>query len=134
MNLSGDAVKCLVAKPERSVERLLVISDDLALPLGTIRIRRGGSHGGQNGLRSIIRSLGTENFSRLRIGIKPEHPISDASRFVLDTFSRAEESELGSILSRAAEAVETIIRQGIDEAMARFNQTPPNRANGDELG
>src|SRR5947199_9504360 len=65
MNLSGDAVKCLLVKDGRSIEKLIVISDDLALPLGTLRIRPGGSHGGHNGLRSIIDCLGTQEFKRL---------------------------------------------------------------------
>ena len=69
MNLSGEAVSCLLAKEERSVEKLIVISDDLALPFGTIRIQAEGTHGGQNGLRSIIDCLKTQDFIRLRIGI-----------------------------------------------------------------
>ncbi|MGH9820207.1 MAG: aminoacyl-tRNA hydrolase, partial [Pyrinomonadaceae bacterium] len=69
MNLSGESVSCLLSKPGRSVERLVVISDDLALPFGSIRIRTKGSHGGQNGLRSIIDCLKTQEFVRLRIGI-----------------------------------------------------------------
>ena len=69
MNLSGEAVSCLLAKDDRSVETLVVISDDLALPFGTIRIRGQGTHGGQNGLRSIIDGLGTQEWTRLRIGM-----------------------------------------------------------------
>ncbi len=69
MNLSGEAVSCLLQKPDRSIERLIVISDDLALPFGKIRLRPQGSHGGQNGLRSIIDCLRTKDFIRLRIGI-----------------------------------------------------------------
>lgn len=121
MNLSGEAVKCLIAKPPRSVEKLIVISDDLALPFGSMRIRRSGSHGGQNGLRSIIDQLKTQEFIRLRIGIAAGHEISDASRFVLSEFSTAERKELNSVIDRAADAVRTIIRNGVDEAMARFN-------------
>src|SRR6188508_798740 len=90
MNLSGEAVGCLIAKPERSVERLIIISDDLALPFGTIRIRPKGTHGGQNGLRSIMDVLKTQDFTRLRIGIQPEHPIADASRFVLEDFLKGD--------------------------------------------
>src|SRR5258706_14270511 len=67
MNLSGDAVTCLVAKDDRSAERLVVISDELALPFGTLRVRPKGSHAGHNGLRSIIERLGTQEFIRLRI-------------------------------------------------------------------
>ena len=121
MNLSGEAVGCLVAKPERSVERLIVISDDLALPFGTIRVRPKGTHGGQNGLRSIIDVLNTQEFTRLRIGIQPEHPVADASRFVLESFPKGDLKMVEETLAEAVEAVRTIIRDGVDEAMARFN-------------
>lgn len=121
MNLSGEAVSCLLKKEGRSIERLLVISDDLALPFGVIRLRSKGSHGGQNGLRSIIDRLGTQEFARLRIGIQPDHPISDASRFVLDNFAKGDAVEIEKILDIATEAVETVISRGIDAAMAEFN-------------
>src|SRR5437867_3264400 len=84
LNLSGETVSCLLAKDERSVERLIVISDDLALPFGTLRIRPKGTHGGHNGLRSIIDCLKTQEWIRVRIGIQPEHPVADAKRFVLE--------------------------------------------------
>jgi peptidyl-tRNA hydrolase, PTH1 family len=121
MNLSGEAVSCLIAKPERSIEKLIVISDDLALPFGSIRIRPKGTHGGQNGLRSIIDRMGTQEFTRLRIGIQPEHPVSDASRFVLENFAKGDAAELEKVLDKAADAVRTIVREGVDAAMARFN-------------
>lgn len=121
MNLSGDSIKCLFQKSERSIERLIVISDDLAIPFGTLRIRPQGTHGGQNGLRSIIDRLGTQEFKRLRIGIAPEHPVADASRFVLENFSKAEIEKVEKILATAADAVETVIREGVDAAMAKFN-------------
>jgi peptidyl-tRNA hydrolase, PTH1 family len=121
MNLSGEAVNCLLAKDERSIERLIVISDDLALPFGTIRIRPRGTHGGQNGLRSIIDCLGTQDFIRLRIGIQPEHPVADAKRFVLDNFSKGDLEQVEKILERAADAAETIIKDGVEAAMAKFN-------------
>ena len=121
MNLSGEAVKCLAAKDDRSVDRLIVISDDLAIPLGTIRVRPKGTHGGQNGLRSIIDRLGTQEFKRVRIGIMPEHPIADASRFVLENFGKGDHESVEKVLEEAADAVETIIREGIDAAMQRFN-------------
>ena len=103
MNLSGHAVSCLLAKieSESPVEQLVVISDDLALPLGKIRIRERGSAGGHNGLKSIIAAIGTNEFMRLRIGIQPEHPISDSKRFVLDTFSRSERTVVAEVWSRA---------------------------------
>ena len=121
MNLSGEAVSCLLAKENRSVEKLIVISDDLALPFGTIRIRPQGTHGGQNGLRSIIDCLKTQEFIRLRIGIQPEHPVSDASRFVLEHFARGDAKTLEKILDEATDAVRAIIVDGVDAAMARFN-------------
>lgn len=121
MNLSGEAVSCLLRKEERSIERLLVISDDLALPFGTIRLRPKGTHGGQNGLRSIIDCLGTQEFMRLRIGIQPDHPVADSKRFVLSEFARGDAETVEKVLETAADAVETVIQEGIDAAMARFN-------------
>ena len=121
MNLSGEAVNGLLAKDDRSVEKLIVISDDLALPFGSIRIRRSGTHGGQNGLRSIIDCLKTQEFIRLRIGIQPEHPIGDASRFVLDEFGKDDAKTLEKVLELSADAVRTIVTDGVDAAMAKFN-------------
>lgn len=121
MNLSGQAVAGLLTKEDRGRERLIVISDDLALPIGTLRIRPTGTHGGQNGLRSIIDCLKTQDFTRLRIGIAPEHEIGDAAGFVLDDFSKKELETVEKILETAAEAVRTIIADGVDTAMARFN-------------
>ena len=123
MNLSGHAVSCLLAKvkSESPLEQLIVISDDLALPLGKIRIRERGSAGGHNGLKSIIEQLGTSDFVRLRIGIQPEHPISDSKRFVLDTFAKSERPMVIETMDQSAEAVRTIIRDGALKAMAQFN-------------
>ncbi|MEO8042983.1 MAG: aminoacyl-tRNA hydrolase [Acidobacteriota bacterium] len=121
MNLSGEAVSCLLQKPDRSVERLVVISDDLALPFGKIRLRPGGSHGGHNGLRSIIDCLRTNDFIRLRIGIMPEHPVSNTKNFVLENFSKSESTEVEKILETSANAIRVVIRDGIDKAMAEFN-------------
>lgn len=121
MNLSGEAVSCLARKDDRSTERLIVVSDDLALPFGMIRIRPRGSHGGQNGLRSIIDCLKTQEFIRVRIGIQPDHPVSDASRFVLENFAKGDAETLEKVLTEAADAAETIVRDGVDAAMAKFN-------------
>jgi PTH1 family peptidyl-tRNA hydrolase len=121
MNLSGESVSGLLAKPERSLERLIVISDDLALPLGSIRLRPKGTHGGQNGLRSMIDCLGTNEFIRLRIGIMPEHPISNAKNFVLENFSKTEQETVEKVLKDSANAVRDVISVGIDKAMAKYN-------------
>ena len=121
MNLSGGSVSCLVRKEGRGVENLIVVSDDLALPLGRIRIRTQGSHGGQNGLRSIIDCLKTNEFIRLRIGIGPDHPVTDASNFVLEKFSKSEIETVEKVLENGAAAIRAIIKDGIETAMARWN-------------
>jgi PTH1 family peptidyl-tRNA hydrolase len=122
MNLSGEAVTCLRSKGEvNEADKLLVISDDLALPFGTIRLRPHGSAGGHNGLKSIISVLGTNEFMRLRIGIQPEHPVSDAKKFVLDEFAAFERRALKEILERSAEAVRTVLQDGIARAMSLYN-------------
>ena len=125
MNLSGEAVSCLLKKPERSIDRLLVISDDIAIPFGTVRLRPRGSHGGQNGLRSVIDNLRTSEFARLRIGIKPEHPVSDTAKFVLEAFSRAEQTSLDDILKISADAVRAVLRDGVESAMSVYNRSEP---------
>lgn len=123
MNLSGVAVSCLLRKIESDdpIRQLVVISDDLALPLGKIRIRERGSAGSHNGLKSIIAEIGTDEFIRLRIGIQPDHPISDAKRFVLDQFSGTERQVVEETIARSVQAVRTIIRDGALKAMMEFN-------------
>jgi PTH1 family peptidyl-tRNA hydrolase len=121
MNLSGEAVSCLLRKADRAVEKLIVISDDLALPFGRIRVRTKGSHGGHNGLRSIIDVLKTNEFVRLRIGIMPEHPVSDTRDFVLENFSKNESETVEKILEESANAVRAIIKDGPEKAMALWN-------------
>ena len=123
MNLSGEAIACLLAKgdAEQTSESLIVISDDLALPFGTIRLRARGSAGGHNGLKSIIAALGTNEFIRLRIGIQPEHPVNDARRFVLDEFPRAARAAVDEVLERAVEAMHAVLRDGLAKAMSIYN-------------
>lgn len=123
MNLSGGAVSCLLRKiaSEEPVKQLVVISDDLALPVGKIRIRERGSAGGHNGLKSIIAAIGTDEFIRLRIGIQPDHPLSDAKPFVLDTFSKSEQPVVKETIAKSADALRTIIRDGALKAMQQFN-------------
>lgn len=128
MNLSGEAVACLLSKDEREESGLVVITDDLALPLGRIRLRPKGSHGGHNGLRSIAECLRSQDFIRLRIGIKPEHPIADTKNFVLQRFAKAEEELLERALSDAENAIEDLIYDGIEKAMSRWNADPAAKA------
>jgi PTH1 family peptidyl-tRNA hydrolase len=126
MNLSGESIFCLFSKYESvaPARELIVISDDLALPFGKIRIRARGSAGGHNGLKSIIGAIGTDEFIRLRIGIQPEHPVTNAKRFVLDPLAKAGRADLEKILERSAEALEAIIRDGVLKAMSIYNGEP----------
>jgi peptidyl-tRNA hydrolase, PTH1 family len=122
MNLSGRAIACLFSLHRIAVggDNLIVISDDMALPFGKIRIRPRGSAGGHNGLKSIIAAIGPE-FVRLRIGIQPEHPVADARGFVLGTFPRSVRAEVEATVERSAAAVDAILSDGVASAMARYN-------------
>jgi PTH1 family peptidyl-tRNA hydrolase len=121
MNLSGESLACLLKKNTRSKDKLIVITDDLALPLGKIRLRAKGSDGGHNGLKSIIACLKTQEFIRLRIGIQPAHPLSDTKRFVLEKFSKADFETVEKVLDESADAIRTVISDGVEKAMAKFN-------------
>jgi PTH1 family peptidyl-tRNA hydrolase len=123
MNLSGESVLCLFAKQAQAgdTSSLIVISDDLALPFGRIRIRPRGSAGGHNGLKSIISAIKTDEFIRLRVGILPEHPVGDTKNFVLGEFSKQERASLDEVLKRGVSALRTIVKDGVDRAMAEFN-------------
>jgi len=122
MNLSGIAVAATKRKYEfGGASSILVISDDLALPFGKIRIRPIGSAGGQNGLKSIIEKLGTQDFPRVRLGIAPDHPVTDASEFVLSEFPKKDRDALAGIVARAADAVEDVLTIGIVNAMSKYN-------------
>lgn len=121
MNLSGESVSCLLKKPGRTAKKIIVITDDLALPLGKIRLRPKGSAGGHNGLKSIIACLRTEDFIRLRIGIQPEHPITNTKNFVLEKFSKADAATVEKVLDESASAVRAVLSDGVEKAMAQFN-------------
>lgn len=121
MNLSGESVKCLLIKPDRIVEKVIVISDDLALPFGSIRLRAKGSAGGHNGLKSMISCLGTNEFIRLRIGIMPDHPLANTKNFVLENFAKGEIETLEKVLEKSADAIRSVLSDGIEKAMARWN-------------
>lgn len=122
MNLSGEAVRPAADFYKIPPERVLVISDDTALAVGRLRIRKGGSAGGHNGLKSIIQHLGTDQFPRLRIGVgeKP-HPDYDLADWVLGKFVGEDKKAIDDSISRAADAVECIIKDGIAQGMNRFN-------------
>jgi PTH1 family peptidyl-tRNA hydrolase len=123
MNLSGISVLELVAEHQVDVERdLIVIYDELDLPLGTIRIRQRGSSAGHNGMESILGALGTDEFLRIRLGIAPDRKVADGVKYVLTPFRKAQEKVVDEILDTAAQAVEVIVKEGPAVAMNRFNR------------
>ena len=123
MNLSGDAVRPMLERyGDGQPANLIVASDDIALPFGMIRVRARGSAGGQKGLKSIIEALGTQDFARVRLGVKPDHPVDDLSSFVLSPIRKRDREQLDEAVDRAADAVEAILTEGVERAMARFNE------------
>lgn len=122
MNKSGESVRDAMQFYKVPIENVIVISDDISLPVGKMRIRRSGSDGGQKGLRSIIYLTGKDNFPRIRIGVgaKP-HPDMDLAAWVLSRFTKEEAKTLEQVFDNAATAVELIVSGKIDEAMGRFN-------------
>ncbi len=121
MNLSGQAFPYFMRELGASIEDIIVAYDDIWLPLGRIRIRKSGSDGGHNGVKSIIEALGREDFARIRIGIGPKLQGMRLAEYVLSEFSDDELKILYDVLSMASEAFEVIIKDGIDKAMSLFN-------------
>ncbi len=125
MNLSGQSVKGLLDKHGLKPEHLVIIHDELDLPWMNLRIRPRGSSAGHNGMEDIIRCLGTQEFARLRLGIHPGHPVRDGAKFVLAPFRSGQKKELDELLDAASAAVESIVAQGVEKAMAAHNRRAP---------
>lgn len=121
MNQSGPVVQALLDHHGISPQDLVVVHDDLDLPLGRLRIKRSGGAGGHKGILSIIDALATQEFCRLKIGIGIPTPGEDPADYVLSPFSRDELARVETILERAAEALECLLTEGLDAAMNRFN-------------
>ena len=122
MNLSGEAVRPLADYFKIPPERVLVVSDEVALVPGRLRMRASGSAGGHNGLKNIILHLGTENFPRLRVGVgSPPHPDYDMADWVMGVPRGKDAAALEKAEERAADAIECCVQQGIDRAMNRYN-------------
>ena len=127
MNLSGNSVACLLRKHKIPLSDLLVIYDDLDLPLGKIRLRQSGSSGGHKGMNSIISALGSEAFPRIKVGIgRPQTDRQSLSEdaivnYVLSDFSRQEEAIIKPAIAKVAEAVDCFLSEGIETAMSKFN-------------
>jgi PTH1 family peptidyl-tRNA hydrolase len=127
MNLSGLSVLELVRKHEVDPQKdLLIIYDELDLPLGTIRIRERGSSAGHKGVESILGALGTQEIPRMRIGSAPDHPVTDGAKYGLSQLRKSQLAPLDEVLDKAADAVEVIIEKGISEAMNRYNRKKPD--------
>ena len=127
VNLSGDSVACLVRKHDIPLSNLLIIHDDLDLPIGKIRLRRSGGSGGHKGMNSIIAALESEDFPRIRVGIgRPqaeEQSISEDAivNYVLNDFLPQEEAIIKPVIATVSEAIDCFLTQGIEAAMSKFN-------------
>ncbi len=124
MNNSGQSVAALARFYKIPHNRTLVIYDDIALPLGTLRLREKGSAGGHNGLTSVLQQMGTQNVPRLRVGVdRPADPRHNQIDWVLGHFTRDERKKLEDVIPRAAEAAEAVLKIGIERAMNAYNTT-----------
>lgn len=126
MNLSGMAVARLLERYELPVQDLIVLVDDVDLPLGLLRIRPRGSAGSHNGLKSIIGALQADEFGRVRMGVKPEGPVGDLVSYVLGPFRKADLKVVAKMLDQVSEAVRVILKEGISRAMNRYNRRIPS--------
>jgi PTH1 family peptidyl-tRNA hydrolase len=120
-NRSGDCVSSLTGYFKIALEHVIVIHDEIDLPLGQLRLKRGGSDAGNRGVRSIAASLGPD-FIRIRVGVGRPAEDGGAIEHVLDAFDASEKRVIDSLLDRIADAVEAIIREGLDRAMSTYNQ------------
>ena len=125
MNLSGEAVFLAGQFYKLPPERIVLVFDDVSLPLGRVRVREGGSAGGHNGVKSVLAQLGSDRIPRVKVGVgeKP-HPDVDLADWVLSRFTPAEEKTVSEAVARAADAVEALISQGVPAAAAKFNGKP----------
>lgn len=119
MNNSGEAVKSLTLYYKLHASDLIVIHDDLDLPLGKIQVRKGGTAAGHHGVESVISSLGTDQFIRVRVGIGSS--VGEADKFVLQTFTKQEQEQVETVIQKAAQAVEFLLEQGVEATQNQFN-------------
>ena len=131
MNLSGTSLAPLMEKHSIPVDRLIVVYDELDLPWLSLRIKPTGSAAGHNGMKSVIGSLKTSDLVRVRLGIHPGHPIRSGADFVLAPVGRSQRKELDELVGYAADAVGSIIAEGVEKAMTKFNRRAPGSNNED---
>jgi PTH1 family peptidyl-tRNA hydrolase len=125
MNLSGTSLAPLMAKHAIGLEQLVVVYDDLDLPWLSLRIKPKGSAAGHNGMKSVIGSLASSEIVRVRLGIHPGHPIASGTDYVLAPIRRSQQKELEEFIGYAADAVQSIIAEGVSKAMTKFNRRAP---------
>jgi PTH1 family peptidyl-tRNA hydrolase len=125
MNLSGTSIKPLMMKHGLGPQDLILVYDELDLPWGEVRIRAKGRAGSHNGLISIVQNLGTEEFVRVRVGAHPGHPLKSGADYLLSPFSRQQKKELDELSGFAAEAVNSIIAEGVEKSMTKYNRRAP---------
>ena len=125
MNLSGTSLAPLIEKHAIELGQLVIVYDELDLPWRALRIKPKGSAAGHNGMKSAIRSLETDEIVRVRLGIHPGHPIRDGAEFVLAPIKRSQMKELDEFVGFAADAVRSIIAEGVEKSMTRFNRRAP---------
>jgi PTH1 family peptidyl-tRNA hydrolase len=129
MNLSGLSVRELVDEHQVDVKSdLIVVYDELDLPFGTMRIKQRGGTAGHNGMESILGALGTDEFTRIRLGIAPDHKVNDGAKYVLAPFRKSQDAAVDEMINSAEAAVVTILREGLAAAMNRFNRKPEEPA------
>jgi peptidyl-tRNA hydrolase, PTH1 family len=122
MNLSGTSLRPLMEKHGLTAADLILVYDELAIPWTGLRIKPRGSSAGHNGAQSVIGSLGTTEFVRVRLGVHPGHPLSNGTEYLLSPFKRSQSKELEQLVANGADAVVSIIAEGVEKAMTKFNR------------
>jgi len=125
MNLSGVAIKPLMERNEVSPSELLLVYDELDLPWGSLRIRPKGSAAGHNGITDVIEKIGTQEFPRIRLGVHPGHALSSGKDYLLSRFTRQQKENLDAFIDLGADAAESVIAEGVEKSMAKFNRRAP---------
>ena len=125
MNLSGTSLKPLMEKHSIDLAQLIVVYDELDLGWGALKIKMKGSAAGHNGMKSVIGSLGTSEIVRVRLGVHPGHPLNSGTEYLLAPIKRSQRTELDDFVGYAADAVRTIIAEGVEKAMTKYNRRAP---------
>jgi peptidyl-tRNA hydrolase, PTH1 family len=132
MNLSGVALKPLMEKNEIPTSELLLVYDELDLPWGSLRVRPKGSAAGHNGVTDVIAKIGSQDFPRIRLGVHPGHPLPSGKDYLLSRFTRQQNETLDAFIDLAADATESVISEGVEKSMTRFNRRAPGSTTEEE--